>query len=437
MKTVPVLLCALALLLILPTVAAVGGSEGWIDVRCNVNGASVSFDGSYKGEIAGGSLTVSVYTTATPYHTVTVEKSGYYPYSGPLTMPISGETTTVYATLNPIPVPPTPEPVRYGTIYVESQPAGAEIYFNGDYRGISPITISEVWQETYTITAEMNGYRTYSTSVTVSSGTRSTVYCPLSPLTTAGALYVISSPSDANIYLDTVYKGRTPMTISNIAPGTHILEVDHAGCYDWKSAVDVPAGGTKTISATLNPIPTSSVGWIYVSSSPGGAAVMLDGNPVGQTPYTGSLKLNNIGTGSHTVALSLPGYMPYSSPVSVSPNTVSEVSAVLQPQTPVATTGGLTVSSTPAGAQVFLDNQFIGITPLTMNAVATGSHTISLRMDGYDEYSATTPINAGATSTVSAALMPAAKPTAKSPVPVLLILASLGIAMVVAGRKFR
>ena len=153
------------------------------------------------------------------------------------------------------------------------------------------------------------------------------------------------------------------MTISNLATGTHILEVDHAGYYDWKSTVDVPAGGTRTISATLNPMPTSSVGWIYVSSSPGGASVTLDGNPVGQTPYSGSLKLNNIGSGIHTVALSLTGYAPYSAQISVSPNTVSEVSAILQPHAPVAATGSLSVSSTPAGAQVFLDNQFMGIYP--------------------------------------------------------------------------
>jgi hypothetical protein len=440
MKTKIVLICAIVLLLLVPFVAALGGGEGWIEVRCNVNGASVLFDGSSKGVISGGSLTVPVYTTATPYRTVTVEKSGYYPYSGPLTMPKEGETTTVYATLNPLPTPPTPptpEPVRYGTIYVESQPSGAEISFNGDYRGLSPVTISDVWPGTYTITAEMNGYRTYTTTTSVSSGTRSKVYCPLEPLNTAGALYVLSTPSYSNIYLDAVYKGRTPMTISNIASGTHILEIDQAGYYDWKSTVDVPAGGTRTISATLNPMASSTVGWIYVSSSPGGASVTLDGNFVGQTPYSGSLKLNSIATGEHTVTLSLAGYAPYSVRTSVSPNTVSEVSGILEPSVPVSTTGGLSVSSTPAGAQVFLDNQFMGITPLTLNAVSTGTHTVSIRMDGYQEYSATTPVNAGATSTVAAALMPETKPTAKSPLPAVLILTALGISAIVAGRKFR
>jgi hypothetical protein len=437
MKCISILVCVFALMMFVPLAAAIGGDEGWIEVRCNVDGASVMFNGEYKGFISGGSLTVPVYTTGTPYSTLTVEKSGYNSYTGSLTMPAAGQTTTVYATLNPIPTQPTPTQVQYGSIYVDSQPSGAQIYFNGNYRGLAPLTINDVWPGSYTISADMSGYHTYSTTTTVSSGTRSTVSCYLTPLDTAGALYVISTPTNANIYLDSAYKGRTPMTLSNIASGSHVLEIDTAGYYDWKSTVNVPAGGTKTISATLNPMPSSTVGWIYVSSSPGGASVTLDGTSVGQTPNSGSLKLNNVVTGAHTVALSLAGYTPYSTQTSVSSNTVSEVSAVLQPAAPVSGTGGLTVTSTPDGANVLLDNQFMGITPLNLGAVATGSHTVTIQMPGYTDFTTTTPVNAGATSTVSAALVPATAPTQKSPLPALAVLAALGLAGFMVSRKFR
>jgi hypothetical protein len=439
MRFSSVLLMALACLIILPTALALGGTEGWIDVRCNVDGASVSFDGTYKGVISGGSLTVPVYTTGTPYKSFTVEKAGYQPnpYTGALIMPQAGETTTVYATLNPIPTPPTQAPVQYGSIYVQSQPAGAQIYFNGKYQGISPVNIYNVWPGSYSITAEMTGYQTYTATANVGSGMVENVYCPLTKLDTNGALYVMSDPSGSNIYLDAVYKGRTPMTINNIAAGTHILEIDHSGYYDWKSTVDVPAGGTKTISATLNPMPVSSTGWIYVSSSPGGASVTLDGNPVGQTPYSGSLKLNNIATGTHTVSLSLAGYAPYTTQVTVSPNTVTEVNPILKSSAPASGTGSISVSSTPTGANVLLDNNFIGVTPLNLNGVAVGSHTVTIQMSGYQEYSVTTPVNAGATSTVSAALMPVTQPTRKAALPVGLMIAALGCAGILVGRKFR
>lgn len=422
------------LLACIPGAAALGGSEGWISVICNVDGASVYFDGEYKGATTGGSLAVPVYTTATPYKTATIEKSGYTPYTSAITMPASGETSTIYATLNPI---STPTPDTYGSISVSSQPSGASIYFNGNYRGVAPLLISDVWPGTYTIRAEKTGYAPYTTTVQVSSGARTSVYCPLSALDTAGLLYVISTPSGSNVYVDAAYKGITPVTITNLASGTHILEVDHAGYYDWKSTVDVPAGGTKTIDATLNPMSASTTGWIYISSSPGGAEVTLDGGAMGQTPSSGSLKLNNIATGAHTVVLTRPGYQQYSTTAMVSSNTVTEVSAILSSSGMPSGTGELAVASNPAGANVFLDNAFIGISPLTLTSVATGSHVISIKLEGYQEYSVTTPVNTGTVSTVSAALVPVKPATsARSPLtPAVALLAFIGAAGILLWRR--
>ncbi|MHB8164904.1 MAG: PEGA domain-containing protein [Methanoregula sp.] len=391
-------------LLTIPVVSALGGEEGWIDIRCNVDGARVYFDGVEKGVINGGSLTVSVYTTAAPYHSFSVEKSGYTPYSGDITMPGAGETRTYYATLNPIPTPVPP--VNYGSIYVESSPSGASIYFNGNYRGSAPLTINEVWPGSYSIQAELNGYNTFTTTTSVSAGTRSTVYCSLSPMETSGALYVISDPSNSKVVLDGMYRGTTPLTLNNLASGTHIVELDHAGYYDWKSTVTVPSGGTKTVSGTLNPVPVSNVGWVYVSSSPGGASVTLDGNNYGQIPSSGSLKLNNIGVGDHTIVLALSGYETYTTPVSVNANTVSEINAILSRVGPKPGYGELSISSTPAGANVLIDNNFVGITPLTLKDIPVGSHVVMVRQPGYQDYEVTTTVNAGAVSTVVAGMSP-------------------------------
>jgi hypothetical protein len=390
-------------LISIPAVSAIGGDQGWIEIRCNVDDARVYFDGVEKGVISGGSLTVPVYSTAAPYHSFTVEKSGYTSYSGELTSPSSGETKTVYATLNPV---ETPVPVNYGSIYVESSPTGASIYFNGNYRGSAPLTINEVWPGSYTIQAELNGYRTFTTTASVSSGTRSTIYCPLSPQDTSGSLYILSEPTNAKVVLDGVERGTTPLTLNNLASGTHILELDHAGDYDWKSTVEVPAGGTKTVSASLNPMPASTTGWVYVSSSPGGASVIIDGTNYGQTPGSGSLKLNSIGVGDHTVTLTLAGYQPYTAKVTVYANTVSEVSALLQSAGPKAGVGEVSVSSTPSGANVFIDNNFVGITPLTLKEIPAGTHVIMVRLTGYQDYEVTTAVNTGATSTVVAGMSP-------------------------------
>jgi hypothetical protein len=435
MKIVPACILALVLLAIIPVAGeSIGGGEGWIRIDCNVDGAAVSFNGEHKGVISGGSLTVPVYTSGTPYSSFAVSMPGYITYNGGLSMPAEGQTVTYYATLNPIYTPTTSPPVLPGSISVESSPSGADIYLDGSYRGHAPLTITSLWPGDYTVSAEMSGYRTYTTTTSVSADTRSSVYCSLTPVSTAGALYVLSVPSDAQVTLDGLYKGRTPVTISNVAAGTHILQLDASGYYDWKSSVEVPEGGTRTVSATLNPMPSGTTGWVYVSSSPGGASVTLDGNAVGQTPASGSLKLNPVAAGVHTVALQRSGYKPYTTTTSVSPNTVSEVSAVLVPESTPSSTGSMSISSSPSGANIFVDNNFVGISPLTTGDIASGDHTVTFKMDGYQEYTTTALVNAGTTSTVSAALIPVT-PTPKSPAPVMTVLGALGILGFILGRK--
>jgi hypothetical protein len=51
--------------------------------------------------------------------------------------------------------------------------------------------------------------------------------------------------------------------------------------------------------------------------------------------------------------------------------------------TPVPAYGSIRVSSIPPGADIYLDNDFKGKTPLTMNMVANGNHAIKILREGY------------------------------------------------------
>jgi hypothetical protein len=114
---------------------------------------------------------------------------------------------------------------------------------------------------------------------------------------------------------------------------------------------------------------------------------------------------------------------------------VTEVSALLQPTTVPPGSGGLTVTSNPAGANVFLDNAFVGISPLTLPDVTAGTHTISMKLDGYQEYSVSTQVNSGAVSTVSAALTKVTPTPKSSPIPVLAGVAIFGAVLIIIRKK--
>jgi hypothetical protein len=79
----------------------IGGDEGWFDVYCNVDGATVAFDNEIKGSISGNLLVVPIYTTGTPYTSVTVSAPDYETMTEPISYyPGKGETVDLYITLN-------------------------------------------------------------------------------------------------------------------------------------------------------------------------------------------------------------------------------------------------------------------------------------------------------------------------------------------------
>jgi hypothetical protein len=64
--------------------------------------------------------------------------------------------------------------------------------------------------------------------------------------------------------------------------------------------------------------------------------------------------------------------------------------------------GVVYINSTPSGADVYIDNSYIGITPIEAEDIAQGNHILMLRMPGYDDW--TEEISGGQESRVSAVM---------------------------------
>ena len=243
----------------IPVAAAAVSNQGWIQVISNVDGASVYFDNKFQGLTSDGQLVVTVYMAA-PVSTFRVEKDGFTTAAGTLTMPEAGGTTKAYAVLRPVSTP-TPS-ATYGAISVDSSPQGAQIYLNGYYRGISPFSLDQLTPGSYTIAVVLDGYNSYSTLVRISAGSTTNVYTALLPVSsTPNSIYVTSDPANAFVYLDTLYKGKTPLTITGIPAGDHLVELNAPGYYTWNTTISLSGGSTRTVSAqmiSLTPVVTTT-----------------------------------------------------------------------------------------------------------------------------------------------------------------------------------
>lgn len=80
-----------------------------------------------------------------------------------------------------------------------------------------------------------------------------------------GEIDVSSSPTGANVYLDSSYIGTTPYAITDVDTGSHVIKVTKDGYLDWSEIVKVTDGDTTTINAGLTeqtttvetPVPTT------------------------------------------------------------------------------------------------------------------------------------------------------------------------------------
>ena len=72
---------------------------------------------------------------------------------------------------------------------------------------------------------------------------------------------------------------------------------------------------------------------------------------------------------------------------------------------PVLGTGTLQFSSSPQGAQIYLDNQYKGTTPSALSGIAVGAHTLEFRYPGYQSWDSNITVTTE-TSNYYAALTP-------------------------------
>lgn len=145
-------------------------------------------------------------------------------------------------------------------------------------------------------------------------------------LVAVGGLYFIGStvtvqtnPADAVLLLDGREVGRTDaagnFSIKRVRAGNHSLVVKKQGFADWNQTFSVSFAAFQT-GLSVRLVPAS---WrMTVVSTPAGASVFVDGQPVGTTDFTtGVLELPQVTPGDHTVRVTAVGFLESTQPVSL------------------------------------------------------------------------------------------------------------------------
>ncbi len=111
-------------------------------------------------------------------------------------------------------------------------------------------------------------------------------------------------------------------------------------------------------------------GTLAVTTTPVGASVVIDGEQRGKAPMTIELT-----AGDHVLQVGLDGAS-RTIPFKVTPG--AQVSQVIDLPKVVAATGQLQIRTEPSGARVSLDGQKKGASPLTVEGLTPGVHTVTV-----------------------------------------------------------
>ncbi|MBC8204856.1 MAG: PEGA domain-containing protein, partial [FCB group bacterium] len=188
---------------------------GSVRIDSDPPGASVFLDGENIGRTP-----VNRDKIETGDYTLVLHLEGYIDVVQGLTVEY-GETAETVAKLVK----------QMGAVIVTSNPAGADIYLNGEYKGISGtdgLKIEYLQVGKYTVKAEIDRYFPEEKDVNVYLNQTENVNLILKPK--PGAVFVVSNPSGAEVYLDDIKRnGFTPVKIDSVEAGSHRIIFRLAG----------------------------------------------------------------------------------------------------------------------------------------------------------------------------------------------------------------
>ena len=258
-----------------------------------------------------------------------------------------------------------------GTLVVETNPAGVPVRIDGESRGVTPLTVT-LPPGPHALDLVYGGDHR-AVPVTITAGSLMSQYIELPRAIPAlGELQIRTDPAGALVSVDGRSVGRAPVTVPNLAPGSHAVALQHEG-KTLTERVLVESGRT---TALVVPMASASNGKTAADASAGWISV--------KTPSEVQIYDNQrlLGT-SHVDRIMVPvgrhelefanDALGYRERLTVQVN-AGKVAAL----TPAWPKGMLAINAAP-WAHVFVDQEGVGETPIGGLSLPIGTHEVVVR----------------------------------------------------------
>jgi hypothetical protein len=273
----------------------------------------------------------------------------------------------------------TPEP---GVLTVESTPAGIDVYVDGTLKGKTPLTIPVASGEHRVKLAR--GKATHTVPVTIEEGKEHVERVAWSKVRQAGGLSVTSQPPGAKVYVNGTLQGETPLELPNLAAGRYTVTLEGSGG-SVKRVVRVTAGEQAELDVELYS------GFLRVIA-PVELQLVEDGRQLGSSGGDQVL----LSPGRHEIVA-------INEPLEFREAHTVEIEAGVTKTLTIQPTGTISINAIP-WAEVWMEGQKIGETPIANRAVPIGTREIVFRHPEHGEQRVVATVKHNQVTTVTADL---------------------------------
>jgi len=275
-----------------------------------------------------------------------------------------------------------------GTLSVQTNPSGVSVDVDGQPRGVTPLTLSlSPGRHTLKIANEGN---VRSMPITITAGGQVSQMIELPRASSLlGELQVRTEPAGAQVTVDGHVYGRSPLMVEGLAPGAHAVLLENE-MGSMTQDVKIEAGTTSSLVVPLTAPKNAPVsGWISVNA-PVPLQIFEDSRLLGTSQSDRIM----VSVGRHQLVLvnEVVGFS-QSQAVNVTPGRVTSI----RPQWPSA---AMSFNAAP-WAEVWVDGQQIGETPLANISVPVGNHDVLFRHPELGEKRVRTVVTLSAPAKVS------------------------------------
>jgi hypothetical protein len=277
--------------------------------------------------------------------------------------------------------PPGTSAVSTSSVTITSEPSGSAVVVDGSTIGATPLTTT-VAAGTHQLQVGNEAPQT----ITVEAGASSSTHVVLARAEAAaaasvGSVEITTNPPGAEVTVDGVPRGISPVQVAGLAPGPHAVTLARAGRL-LRRTVTVEAGASVPLAVAMAGTGTGP-GWLTVTS-PVPALIYTGETLVGRTD-TPRMQLT---AGRHQLVL-INDALKFREEriVDVAPGRT--VTVQLEP-----IYGTLNINAQP-WATVWVDGSTIGETPIGNFALPIGSHEVVLRHPELGERRQTVVVGVG------------------------------------------